>query len=58
MKPPEYVEGPEASGRFQNAMKSILAVPHAEIQRRIEQQRREAARNPPKYGPKTIRATA
>ena len=46
-------EGPEAWERFQGAMKRILAVPHAEIQRRIEQHRREAARNPHRRGPKT-----
>jgi hypothetical protein len=29
------VEGSEAWARFQGAMKKVLAVPHAEIQRRI-----------------------
>ena len=52
MKTPEYVEGSEAWDRFQRAMKGVLAVPHAEIQRRIEQQRKEAARNPHRRGPK------
>jgi len=53
MKPkPEYVEGPEAWSRFQGAMKKVLAVPHAEIQRRIEEHRKEAARNPNRRGPK------
>jgi hypothetical protein len=32
---PEYVEGLEAFHRFQAAMKTALAVPHAEIQRRL-----------------------
>src|ERR1022692_4762213 len=36
---PEYVEGPEAWTRFETAMKRVVAVPHAEIQRRIEEQR-------------------
>jgi primosomal protein N' len=47
MKPqPEYVEGPEAWARFQSAMKKVLAVLHSEIQRRIKEHRKEAARNP------------
>jgi hypothetical protein len=49
---PEYVEGAEAWERFHNAMKGVVAVPHAEIQRRIDQQREESARNPRKRGPK------
>jgi hypothetical protein len=52
---PEYVEGSEAWERFQTAMKGVLAVPHAEVQRRIEQHRKEAARNPHKRGPKPKR---
>jgi len=53
MKPkPEYVEGKEAWTRFDGAMKHVLSVPHAEIQRRIERERAEAARNPNKRGPK------
>jgi hypothetical protein len=49
---PEYVEGKEAWTRFDGAMKHVLSVPHAEIQRRIEEQRAEAAKNPNKRGPK------
>jgi hypothetical protein len=53
----EYAEGSEAWDRFQAAMKGVLAVPHAEIQRRIEEQRKESARNPNRRGPKTKRKT-
>ena len=52
---PEYVEGPEAWARFTDAMRKALAVPHAEIQRRIAERREEAARNPHKRGPKRKR---
>jgi hypothetical protein len=52
MKQPEYIEGQEASDRFNAAMKGVLAVPHAEIQRRIAQHKKESARNPNKRGPK------
>jgi hypothetical protein len=54
---PEYVEGPEAWTRFQNAMKKVVAVPHAEIQRRVEEHRSEAAKNPNKRGPKPKKRT-
>jgi hypothetical protein len=49
---PEYVEGSEAWDRFNSAMKSVLAVPHAEIQRRIAEHKKEVARNPHRRGPK------
>lgn len=50
--PPEMIEGSETWDRFQNAMKRGIAVPHAEIQKRIETHRQEAARNPNRRGPK------
>jgi hypothetical protein len=49
---PEYVEGPEAWERFNGAMKAVLAVPHSEIQRRIQEHRAAAALNPNRRGPK------
>ena len=53
---PEYIEGPEACTRFRSAMGKVLAVPHSEIQRRIEEHRKEAARNPHRRGPKPRKA--
>ena len=35
----EMIEGPEAWKRFEGAMRGILAVPHSEIQKRIEEHR-------------------
>jgi hypothetical protein len=52
---PEYVEGVEAFTRFQNAMRKVLAVPHDELQRRIEAERKASAANPHKRGPKPTR---
>lgn len=51
-KKPEMIEGPEAFRRFREATKAILAVPHSEIQRRIEEHRAQAAKNPKRRGPK------
>jgi hypothetical protein len=46
------IEGAEAFTRFENAMESVLSVPHSEIKRRIEEHRKRAALNPNKRGPK------
>jgi hypothetical protein len=48
----EYTEGPTAWSQFQGAMRKVLAVPHTEIQRRIEAERAKSAANPNKRGPK------
>jgi len=48
----DMIEGPEAWSRFQNVMKKVVAVPHAEIQKRIEEHRKQAELNPHKRGPK------
>jgi hypothetical protein len=52
MRTQEMIEGPEAWTRFQAGMKKALSVPRAEIKRRIEEQRKKAALNPNKRGPK------
>lgn len=49
----KMIEGPEAFKRFQDAMKKIIAVPHAVIQQRIEEHREQSAKNPRKRGPKS-----
>ncbi len=51
------IEGKEAFTRFENAMKKVLSVPRAEVQRRIEQHRKESALNPNKRGPKPKQTT-
>jgi hypothetical protein len=48
----EMHEGPEAFRRFRDAMKAIVAVPHSEIQKRIEEHRKQSAQNPKRRGPK------
>lgn len=52
IKKPEMIEGPAAFQRFRDATKAVLAVPHSEIQKRIEAHRAEAAKNPNRRGPK------
>lgn len=38
--------------RFTNLVDQVLSVPHAVIQKRVEEHRRVAARNPHRPGPK------
>jgi|GEM_PF-2837811 len=42
---PEYIEGPEEFTRFQETMKRVVTISHAEIQHRIEAERQRAALN-------------
>jgi len=56
---PECVEGPEAFQRFDNAVKSLLAVPHSTIVRRERAYKRRSAKNPRRRGPKPkVKASA
>jgi len=48
----ELVEGPEALVRFDSAMRKLLSVSHAEIQRREVDYRRGVNANPNRRGPK------
>lgn len=43
---------------FNNFMDRLLAVPHSEIKKRMEQYRKQAAKNPRKRGPKPKRPPA
>jgi len=52
----EMHEGPEAFKRFKNAMKTVLQVPHSEIQKRVAEEREKALANPNRPGPKPKKA--
>jgi hypothetical protein len=52
-----YTEGPEAFKNFDNAMKKLIAVPHAVVQERIAEHRKVADQNPRKRGPKPKSST-
>ena len=49
---PEMIEGLEAFRRFENAMRAVVAVPHSEIKKRIEEHRKAVDANPNRRGPK------
>lgn len=53
----KYVEGPEAFKAFEDGMKKVLALPKAELARRIEEERKRSAANPNKRGPKPKHAS-
>ena len=48
----EYSEGEEAAARFLDAMRRVVTVSHAEIQRRVAAERERSLQNPNKRGPK------
>src|ERR1017187_530515 len=48
----EYIEGPEATSRFDALVRKVLSVPHSEIMRRDEAYRRQSLANPNRRGPK------
>jgi hypothetical protein len=54
MKPAtsEMIEGKEAFTRFENAMRAVVAVPRAVVQKRIKEHRKAVDANPNRRGPK------
>jgi hypothetical protein len=52
---PDMVEGPEAFKRFKGLVKTVLQVPHEEIQKRVAKEREQALKNPNRPGPKPKR---
>lgn len=53
MKPPaEMIEGPEAFERFEKAMRAVVRVPRAVIQKRLEEHKKAVDANPNRRGPK------
>jgi hypothetical protein len=57
MKPATRDEGPQAFDRFQGAMKGLLSVSRAELQRREAEYKKKAALQP-KRGPKPKQASS
>jgi len=54
---PECNEGPEASGKFDKAVRDLLSVPRSTLVRRVKAYRKKVAANPNRRGPKR-KATA
>jgi len=48
----EMIEGTEAFERFENAMRAVVQVPRAVIQRRLEEHKKAVDENPNRRGPK------
>jgi hypothetical protein len=48
----EMIEGPEAFERFENAMRAVVKVPRAVIQKRLEEHKKDVDDNPNRRGPK------
>ncbi len=52
MKDQDCTEGTQAFDRFKAAMQGVVKVPAETIRERVEEHRREAAKNPNRRGPK------
>jgi hypothetical protein len=50
--PTEMVEGRQAFQNFDATMRTLLSVPHSEIQRREREYQKRAKQNPHRRGPK------
>ena len=48
----DMIEGPEAFDRFENAMRAVVKVPRAVIQKRLEEHKQAVDANPNRRGPK------
>jgi len=46
------IEGPEALKRFEDAMRTVVKVPRATIQKKLEEHRKAVDANPNRRGPK------
>ena len=49
---PDMIEGPEAFRRFEDAMRAVVKVPRATIQKKFEEHRKAVDANPNRRGPK------
>ena len=51
----DLIEGPEAYKRFDAMMSAVVKVPHSVVKAKIEEHRKEVAKNPKRRGPKPKR---
>ena len=51
---PECIEGPEAFGRFDKAVRKVLSVPRSTLLRRERAYKKKSLRNPNRPGPKRM----